>query len=148
MTSDRAASPARRWMLLGAVGLALSACAGRPPVTYVLGAPGPEAETAEPLIGRPVIEVQRVLMPDYLDVTDILIRRPGNAMDPSATGRWGERLSAGFRRALADDLARALSGFAVTTQQPADAPFRQVLTEVETFEPRPDGRVVLSARGG
>jgi uncharacterized lipoprotein YmbA len=146
MTSDRAASPARRLMLLGAVGLALSACAGRPPVLYVLGTPSPAAESAQPLTGRPVIEVQRVLMPDYLDVTDILIRRPGNVMDPSATGRWGERLSVGFRRALADDLARDLPGFTVTTQRLTDPSFRQVLTEVETFEARPDGQVVLSAR--
>jgi hypothetical protein len=135
-------------MLLGTVGLALSACgrAGPPPVTYVLGTPSPAAETAEPLIGRPVIEVQRVLMPDYLDSTDIQIRRPGNVMAPSATGRWGERLSTGFRRALADDLAHHLSGFTVTTQQPTDTPFRKLLVDVEAFEPRPDGQIVLSAR--
>jgi uncharacterized lipoprotein YmbA len=132
----------------GAMGLALSGCgaAGPPPTTYVLGTPAPAANTAEPLSGRPVIQVQRVLMPDYLDVSDLLIRRSANVMQPSQTGKWGERLSVGFRRALADDLGRDLSGFTVTSQQLTDRPSGQVLVDVDAFEPRPDGQVILSAR--
>lgn len=133
---------------LGTIGVALAGCgtAGPPPTTYVLGTPVPAANTAEPLSGRPVIQVQRVLMPDYLDVSDLLIRQSAHVMQPSRTGKWGERLSVGFRRALADDLGRDLSGFTVTTQQLTDRPSRQVLVDVDAFEPRPDGQVILSAR--
>jgi uncharacterized lipoprotein YmbA len=133
---------------LGTISVALAGCgtAGPPPTTYVLGSPAPAGNTAEPLSGRPVIQVQRVLMPDYLDVSDLLIRQSANVMQPSRTGKWGERLSVGFRRALADDLGRDLPGFTVTTQQLTDRPSLQVLVDVDAFEPRSDGQVILSAR--
>ncbi|HVY16191.1 MAG TPA: ABC-type transport auxiliary lipoprotein family protein, partial [Rhodopila sp.] len=95
--------------------LLVSACSSGPaPAIYVLGGGGPVTDVAEPLAGRPVILVQRVLMPDYLDVTDIQVRQAGNVMHASSTGRWGERLSSAVRGALANDLGRALPGFVVT----------------------------------
>jgi uncharacterized lipoprotein YmbA len=131
-----------------AVSLCLAACssAGPPRVTYVLGASAPATASAEPLRGRPVIALERVLVPDYLDVSDIMIRRSGNVVAPSATGRWGERLSGGVRQALASDLSRRLPDFVVTTTPPIGRTRFQLLTEVEDFAPRADGTVVLLAR--
>ena len=133
---------------LGAYALALAACgrAGPPPVTYVLGTPAAGAAGVEPLTGRPVVEVKPVLVPDYLDVSDILVRQAENIVAPSPTGRWGERLSVGITRTLAAGLVRRLPGFVVTITAPAERPARQVLAEVEAFEPRADGSVVLVAR--
>jgi uncharacterized lipoprotein YmbA len=133
---------------LGILGFALAACgpAGPPPLTYVLGTPAPGAQSVEPLTGRPVIEVKPVLVPDYLDVSDILVRQAANVVAPSPTGRWGERLSVGVTRALAAALKRRLSGYIVTITTPVERPVRQVLAEIETFEPRPDGAIVLVAR--
>jgi uncharacterized lipoprotein YmbA len=127
--------------------LLLAGCSsGPPPATYVLGSPAPETTRTERLTGRPVIEVKPVLVPDYLDVTDILVRRGANQLAPSRTGRWGERLSVGITRALAADLRNLLPGYIVTSVPPVERPSRQVLVEVETFEPRTDDSVVLAAR--
>ena len=87
-----------------------------------------------------------MLVPDHLDVSDILVRRAGNVVAPSPAGRWGERLSVGVTRAVAAGLVRHLPGFVVTATAPAERPARQVLAEVEAFEPRADGIVVLVAR--
>ncbi len=134
--------------IAAALGLALAGCgtAGPPPVTYVLGAPIAAAEGVQPLAGRPVIEVKPVLVPDYLDISDIMVRQAGNVVTASSTGRWGERLSVGVTRALADGLAARLPGFVVTTTTPEAQPARQILVEVETFEPRTDGTVALVAQ--
>jgi uncharacterized lipoprotein YmbA len=148
LSTPRPRRAATKTLALGVLGLALAACgsAGLPPITYVLGPAAAGAEGAEPLTGRPVIELKPVLVSDYLDVSDILVRRGENAVMPSPTGRWGERLSVGVTRALALGLMRRLPGPIVTSSQPAEQPARQILAEVETFEPRADGSVVLVAR--
>jgi len=90
--------------VFAAIGLVLAACGstGPPLKTYVLGAPQIADGAADPLLGRPVIEVKRALMPDYLDGTEILVRGPGNLVEASRTGRWRERLSVGATRAIAN----------------------------------------------
>jgi len=131
-----------------AIGLVLAGCssAGPPPATYVLGSSPPAIASTEPLTGRPVIELKRVLVPDYLDVSDIMVRQSANLVAPSPAGRWGERLSVGITRALALDLSRRLPGFVVATTSPGDSSKFQVLVDVEDFGPRADGTVVLLAR--
>lgn len=128
--------------------LAIAGCgrSGPPPTTYVLGQPAPAAASVEPLAGRPVVEVRPVLVPDYLDVSDLMVRRTDNVVMPSTTGRWGERLSVGFTHALAQALGRRLPGVTVTTAASGDQTRLQVLVDVETFEPRAGGSVVLVAR--
>ncbi len=101
-------------------------------------------ETTIPQAGLPVVEVNRVQLPDYLDTTDILERR-SNQLVPSPTGRWGERLSVGMTRALTASLAARLPHLVVTAT-PLGRPTRQILVDVAAFEPRPDHHVVLVAR--
>lgn len=154
MMMYRLASPRRRPMrgllrpALAPVGLALVACAspGPAPVTYVLGTPAALTGGIERLAGRPVVEVKPVFVPDYLDVSDILVRRGANVVAPSPTGRWGERLSVGVTRALVAGLTRLRPDLVVTAVPPIEGPSRQVLVDIGTFEPRDDGRVVLVAR--
>lgn len=140
----------RRFARLGtAIGitLILAGCSagGPPPVTYVLGPPAPESASVQRLTGRPVIELKRVLVPDYLDVSDMMVRRSESVLAPSPTGHWGERLSVGVTRVLAYDLSLRLPDFVVTTN-PIGTTAAQVLVEVEDFAPRADGTVVLLAR--
>jgi uncharacterized protein len=148
--SGASASQSQPWRsaAVGALALALAACGitGSPPVTYVLGLPATGAEQVEPLTRRPVIELKPVLVPDYLDVSDILVRRAENVMAPSPTGRWGERLSVGIMRALAAGLVRRLPGYDVTATAPVEQPARQIVVDVETFESRTGGSVVLVAK--
>ena len=133
---------------VAAVALGLAACGtgGSPPVTYVLGTPPAAQNNVEPLVGRPVLEVKPVLLPDYLDVSDIMVRRSENMIAPSPTGQWGERLSVGATRALTSDLQERLSGVLVTNTAPLDRPALQVIAELETFEPQADGTVILVTR--
>jgi uncharacterized protein len=140
-----------RWVagaLTTAFVLLLTACGtgGPPPVTYVIGPPPAGTDGVEPLTGRPVVEVKPVLVPDYLDVSDLMVRLSDNVVAPSLTGRWGERLSVGVTRALALDLQRRLPGLVVTGLVPLDRPALQILIEIEAFEPQADGSVVLQAR--
>jgi uncharacterized protein len=138
----------RRGLLLAGLGVLLAGCGfgGPAPATYVLGDAAPAANNEQPLVGRNVVYVQRVLVPDYLDTTDIQIRQTANELKPSKTGRWGERLSLGVTGAFTRTLGRLLPGDVVTAERPLDPAWRQVLVNVETFEPRTDGSVVLVAR--
>lgn len=136
------------WLLLAGVGVLLSGCgSGGPlPATYVLGDAAPAVNSDQSVVGRNVVYVQRVLVPDYLDTTDIQTRQAANELKPSKTGRWGERLSLGITGAFTRTLARLLPNDVVTAERPLDTAWRQVLVNVETFEPRSDGSVVLVAR--
>jgi len=139
-----------RWdliLVLAAGALGLFGCGpSLPPRTiYVLGTPAPPVERIEPISARPVIEVKPVLMPDYLDGTDILVRGAGNVMQPSPSGRWGERLSLGATRALAEDLRERLPGYVVTTSAPTAPSSCQLLIDFDSFEQYVNQPVLLIA---
>lgn len=132
--------------ILGTLGIALAACtSGPPPTLYVLGATASATAKSVSEMRLPVVLVKPVIIPDYVDTTDLVIRNGGEVI-PSRTGRWGERLSVGIRRTLTSGLADRLPGMKVTAVQPPERPVRQVLVDVDAFEARTDGLVVLSAR--
>jgi uncharacterized lipoprotein YmbA len=135
-----------RWFAIALL-LILTAC-GSSPVrrAYVLNAPADPVARAASLAGRPVLELRRVSVPEYLDTTDILTRDGRNGLSASATGRWGERLSLGIADALAADLDRRLPRWLVVRSASGDQKARQLLVDVDAFEPRPDGNCVLTAR--
>lgn len=141
--------PARAatYLCLGLAAALLAGCklAGPAPHEYVLGTRTEPAAQTVSENGRPLVEVRRVQLPDYLDRTAML-QRHGNQLAPSETSRWGERLSVGVTRALADSLAAQLPGMEVTASQPLiGRPSRRVVIEVLEFEPHADQRVVLVA---
>jgi uncharacterized protein len=94
---------------------------------------------------RPVLQLERVLIPDYLDTTDILLRVGAHELQESATGRFGERLSLGVTQALRTDIASRLPSYSVVLAQSADRPARQILVTVDAFDVWPTGRCVLVA---
>jgi uncharacterized lipoprotein YmbA len=141
--------PARAATLasLGLAAAMLAGCklAGPAPREYVLGTQPEPAAKSLVETGRPLLEVRRVQLPDYLDRT-ALLQRHGNQLAPSETSRWGERLSVGMTRALADSLAARLSDMFVTDSQPlVGRPSKRLMIDVLEFEPRADQRVVLVA---
>lgn len=141
-------SAPRRKIGIALASLALVACGtvDPPPAIYVLGSPGTGEGKVESLLGRPVLEVKPIRLPDYLDVTDILVKRPGNVLEASRTGRWAERLSAGVTRAFAAGLERRLSGIAVTTSNPMERPSCQTTVDIQRFERSVEGPVVFVAQ--
>ena len=87
----------------------------------------------------PIVQVERVLLPDYLDTRDIVTRRDRQVV-PSETGRWAERLSVGATRVLATSLGAHMKGVVVTTTQPVDPPVLRVVVDVAAFDSTADGR--------
>jgi uncharacterized protein len=94
---------------------------------------------------RPAIQLQRVLIPDYLDTTDILLRVGTHELHESATGRFAERLSLGVTHALRADLTSRLPRYAIAPPQSGGGSMRQILVNVDVFDVWPNGRCVLVA---
>jgi uncharacterized lipoprotein YmbA len=126
--------------------LCLVACASAPPPRIYLLTPPLRSAALTPLTalrsGR--IVIARVLVPDYLDTTDILLRDGSNAVRVSATGQWGERLSRGLTRALAADLAERMPSYEVLLELSSSAQ-RQLLIQVNALDLWPDGRCAIAA---
>jgi uncharacterized protein len=126
-------------------GVTCCGCAGPPMREYVLDAP-PASTTASVIqTALPIIKIERVRLPDYLDSVDILTRR-GGLVVPSRTGRWAERFSVGVTRALTTFLANRLTSVVVTSGQPIEPPVLRVLVDVIAFESTTNGEVLLAAR--
>ena len=127
--------------------LIVASCGTRPSQqVYVLGTPGEPAAGVRDDTGRRVIEVKRVLVPDYLDNTDITLRTGASEVTPSQTGAWGERLSTGFTQALAGALAKRVPAAVVVARPPVVRPAVQVLMEVTGMQAGADGEATLSGR--
>jgi uncharacterized protein len=94
---------------------------------------------------RPVMQLERVLIPDYLDTTDILLRVGAHEIHESTTGRFGERLSLGVTHALRADLASRLPPYTIVLAQSPERPTRQIVVNVDAFDVWPTGRSVLVA---
>jgi uncharacterized lipoprotein YmbA len=90
------------------------------------------------------LEVRRILVPDYLDNTDILTRSGGDEVKASATGRWGERLSLGLTHALGADLAARVPQYSIV-QDGSSNPQRQLRITVTALDLWQNGRCVLAA---
>jgi len=100
---------------------------------------------AEAVVERPVMQLQRVLIPDYLDTTAILLWVGAHEIHESAAGRFGERLSLEVTYALRSDLAARLPLYTIELAQSADRPARRILVNVNAFDVWPTGRCVLVA---
>jgi len=112
---------------------------------YVFDDANHAATQASAAHAAPVLRLERVLVPDYLDTTEILTRVGGHELQPSRTGTWGERLSLGITHALRADLAARLPAQIVVDTQPTDQAVRRIRVSVDTFDVWADGHCILSA---
>jgi uncharacterized lipoprotein YmbA len=133
--------------------LCAAACSSAPPVrTYLLTPPidptAPTTTTPSPALDpmSPILrlEVRRILIPDYLDSTDILMRSGSDEVKASATGRWGERLSLGLTHALAADLAARMPRYSILQDGSSNAQ-RQLRITINALDLWQNGRCVLAA---
>jgi uncharacterized lipoprotein YmbA len=133
-------------VVIGLLIVATGGCSSAPPpILYSLSPPADPAAKMSIMTGEPAVQLQPVVIPDYLDTSDLLLRNGQNALKISATGRWAERLSDGLNHALIADLAIRLPSNQVTAAPPTRKSALQILATVEAFDVRPDGRCVLSA---
>lgn len=112
---------------------------------YVLNSVSDSAVSTAGAAAAPVLQLRRVLVPDYLDTTDILLRVDQHELQASHTGRWGERLSVGITHALRADLADRLPADTVLLGPSADRSARQILVTVDAFDVWADGHCILTA---
>jgi uncharacterized lipoprotein YmbA len=121
-------------------------CASHPSGNiYVLNSASDSAVSTAGAAAAPVLQLERVLVPDYLDTTDILLRVDQHEVQASYTGRWGERLSLGVTHALRVDLADRLPKDTVLLGRSSNRPVRRLLVMVDTFDVWADGHCILKA---
>lgn len=112
---------------------------------YALDAAVDPPRSAEAAPRSSELQLQRVLVPDYLDTTGILLRADAHEIRESSTGRFGERLSMGVTHALRSQLAARLPLYTITVAQPTEKSARQILVTVDEFDVWQNGRCVLVA---
>lgn len=137
-----ASSLRARWLLMSV--LLTTSCAAPPLAVYTL-MPADVAATPMPT-GHPeaVIEVRRVVLPDYLDTQDILVRN-GNTVQRSSRGRWASRLSTEVTRYLTGLLAARRPNALITDQPPVEAPQDRIVVTVSNLDVTSAGRATLQA---
>lgn len=133
--------------------LCAAACSSTPPRRIYVLTPSINPTTA--IVQEPTqdggqtaqkqrLEVRRILVPDYLDNTDILMRSGSNEVKASATGRWGERVSLGLAHALGADLAVRMPLYSIVWDDASNAQ-QQLRITIDALDLLRDGRCVLSA---
>jgi uncharacterized lipoprotein YmbA len=120
-----------------AVAAMLAGCASNPEQSvYIMPASLGVTPPAPVGPGRMDLKLRPVIVPDYLDTTDLVTRIGPSQIEASRTGRWGERLSEGVRSALAADLGHRLRSF-VGAEGPTQTASVQIEVTVSAFDVTP-----------
>jgi uncharacterized lipoprotein YmbA len=130
-----------RWLCLT---LLMTACAAPTMELYTLGAPAVAAEAVGNLAETPTVEVRRVVLPDYLDNQDIVIRR-GSSIERSSTGRWASRLSIGATDLITARLSASRTDLFVTDQPVSTAARFRLFVNISRLDVSADGTGALAA---
>lgn len=140
-----------RPFLIASLALALAACTGQPSNFFVLSAD----TSTQPVQGSQTTQrngvsvgIGPITLPEYLDRTEIVTREGPTSLQINNTNRWGGSLTDNFQVVLGEALSQQLGTdrihyFPWTT---SDTLRYQVTVQVNTFEARSDGLVVLNAR--
>jgi len=133
-------------LILVALTSVVAGCiSGRARQIYVLNDAVDTPLDSKAATGRTELQLERVLVPDYLDTTEILSRVGEHELHASSSGRWAERLSLGIMHALWADLAIRLPQDSVMFARAPEKSARQILVTVDAFDVWPNGRCVLAA---
>lgn len=128
----------------GLAALLLTGCAGPSLRLYTLG-DTPVSEDVLPLPrGAPVIEVDRLILPNDLDSQDILLR-DGNVLERSRTSRWASRLSLLATDLVTSRFAARTPNALVTDQSSVGTPDYRILIHVARLDVAKHGLGVLEA---
>jgi uncharacterized protein len=124
--------------------LLVTSCASAPLSLYTLKPVDAPVATV-PFSGRmPVIEIRRVVIPDYLDTQDILVRN-GNILQRSPHGRWASRLSIEVTRYLTGLLATRRPNALITDQLPVSTPNDRIFITISNLDVTSAGLATLEA---
>ena len=125
--------------------LLLAGCAGPPLRLYTLGMPS-DREAPQPHLSprASTIAIGHVVVPDYLDTQDILVRN-GEEIHRNQSSRWASRLSIGITNLVTNEIASFHPSELITDQPLADAATMQIQINVSRFDVDSSGQVVLEA---
>jgi uncharacterized lipoprotein YmbA len=137
----------RRWphLALLAFGMTagLAACAAPPLKVYTLDAPAVLVDTG-PAQMPASLEVWRIVLPDYLDTQDIVLRE-GSQINRSNHARWASRLSIGATDLITARLAATRPDLFIT-DQPLVSPARyRLFINISRLDVSWDGTTSLAA---
>lgn len=124
--------------------VAVSACAARPLKLYTLNDPAALGPPGQLRPGAPVIEVDRLTLPDYIDTLDILLRH-GSVLERSDGARWASRLSILATNLLTARLATRAPGTLVTDQWRGAAADYRLMVQVTRLDVTTAGVASLNA---
>jgi uncharacterized lipoprotein YmbA len=144
--STRAAAGSGAIALTMCLAACLSGCFSVPASRSYLLRPAsqvPMVATSNP--GLPVLALEPVRVPDYLDTTELVLRDGEHRIKDSRSGHWGERLSSGVSEFLQGDLARRLPGEWVISARDGGDSARNLNVHIERFDVWADGHCVLVA---
>ena len=137
---------ARTAILSVAAGCLAGGCvSGREPLLYIMTPAAGLQAPLPPDAAVPHLLVGPVRVPEFLDSTDILVRRGAGELVPRDRARWGERLSVGVRDALLADLRDRLPDGTLVGPGQCVTPFHFLSVSVVAFDVRADGSTVLVA---
>ncbi|QEH96793.1 PqiC family protein [Gluconobacter thailandicus] len=129
---------------LAVAGLLLSGCASAPIKFYTLGAPAIATATSPLNATTSVLLVDPILLPDYLDSQDMLVRH-GDLLDRSTNGRWGSRLSRGMTDLVTAKLSQIWPTVFVTSHASSSTPGTRLNINVTRLDIAADGQGTLEA---
>lgn len=122
----------------------LAGCAMPALKMFTLGAPA-IATGARPMQpGAPVIAIDRLALPDYLDTQDILTR-DGDSLRRSSTGRFASRLSLAATDLLTARLAQRYPDALVTDQPQLTTPTYRLIVNINRLDVGVEGKASLEA---
>lgn len=135
----------RKQLIAGVFGL-LTGCAGGAPSAsyYVLDLPD-TAPQAVHLGQQPVLVVDRVQLPDYLNDVGIAFQQDDVQVVTANQARWAEALDKQLSRSLIRQLSAGLNGWQVVDGSASPNDWRLSL-ELSGFQGRYDGQALVSGR--
>jgi uncharacterized lipoprotein YmbA len=119
---------------------ALTACGTSPEPDYYILAPVPGI----PQPAAAQIQIERPVLPAYLDRPDIVTQTNPYQIEIDETKRWAAPLDEMFEKILAEDLRQRLPSSLIATEQDDKAPDTRLTLEisVDTFNAIDDGNAL------
>ena len=129
---------------LAVTGFLLSGCSSAPLRFYTLGAPAIEGASLPLRANTPVLTVDPVLIPDYLDNQDMIIRK-GGLLDRSPNSRWASRLSRGITDLMTAQLSQAKPSIFITSHPSTATPATRLSVVITRLDITSEGHGTLEA---
>ena len=128
----------------------LGGCLGRSKVSrsYVLDPMPPEGSSAPATVAGPIVGIERVSIPGWLDRMQVTGRAASGAVVTDDYSRWAEPLPRGIQRVVAENLVVLLPDRRVLTAPfpPRDPVAHRVELTVMEASRQADGTVLVEAR--